>query len=153
MLTEKVVFCLVMVPTLWITYGFVLYFALQADGPTTALIIGIFPLFAYIGIIVSDAGMVDLQDLRPYVMRLFPSTRRRLAALPKIRKQLKDDLRTFVKEMGPTLGEVYYDKKVDWSTQMTRVSSTTDTTINVVVDSNAAAPPTTILTNEHKKSQ
>jgi glycerol-3-phosphate O-acyltransferase/dihydroxyacetone phosphate acyltransferase len=37
--------------------------------------------------------MVDLMDLRPFFMRLFPSARRRLAALPEKRRILQKDLR------------------------------------------------------------
>lgn len=123
MLTEKVVFCIVMVPALWIVYGLLLTFFTNLDRPAIVVIMLSMPLFAYTGIIVSDAGMVELQDLRPYIMRVLPSTRRRLAALPQKRKQLKDDLRLFVKTMGPSLGEVYYGKNDDWQ-QMKRINST-----------------------------
>jgi len=44
--------------------------------------------------------MVDIQDLRPYFMRLFPSARRRLALLPHTRKLLQDDLRAFINSVG-----------------------------------------------------
>lgn len=123
MLTEKVLFCIIMVPTLWVTYGVLLRCFTNFDGPTIAVILGAFPLFAYTGIIVADAGMVDLQDLRPYMMRLFPSKRRQLAALPHKRKRLQEDLRLFIKTMGPQFGEIYYGKNVDWQQQMRRVDS------------------------------
>lgn len=48
------------------------------------------------------------------VMRLFPSTRRRLAALPEVRRELQSDLRQFIKVLGPALGELYYGKDLDW---------------------------------------
>jgi glycerol-3-phosphate O-acyltransferase / dihydroxyacetone phosphate acyltransferase len=123
MLTEKVLFCIVMVPTLWLTYGVLLKCFTGLDGPTVAVILGTLPLFAYTGIIVADAGMVDLQDLRPYVMRIFPSKRRQLAALPYKRKQLQQDLRSFIKTMGPQFGEIYYGKNVNWQQQMKRIDS------------------------------
>ena len=47
-------------------------------------------------------------------MRLFPSSRRRLAALPEIRRALRADVRSFVAEVGPSLGGLYYDKDLDW---------------------------------------
>jgi hypothetical protein len=53
----------------------------------------VFQLKSYSGIIVVEAGIVDWKDLRPFFMRLLPSTRKRLAALPAIRKSLQDDLR------------------------------------------------------------
>jgi hypothetical protein len=100
MLTEKVLFCLVVVPVLWVLYGVLLLTLTDLDRPSVALIMASMPLFAYVGIVVSDAGMVDLKDLRPYFMRLFPSARKRLAVLPETRKQLQADLRAFIKSIG-----------------------------------------------------
>ena len=51
--------------------------------------------------------MVDVKDLRPYVMRMFPSARRRLAKLPAKRKALKADLRAMVKKIGPSMGKYH----------------------------------------------
>jgi len=99
-LTERVVFCLVMVPTLWVIYGIMLVCFTDMDGPTIALTILSMPLFAYVGIIVSDAGMVDLQDFRPYLMRLWPPARQRLSRLPASRRKLQEDLRAFIKSIG-----------------------------------------------------
>ena len=115
MMTEKIVFCMVAIPSLWIFYGILMYFFTDFDGPTIALCILSFPLFAYTGIIVSEAGMVDIKDLRPYYMRLFPSARRRLKALPEMRKELQVDMRSFIKRVGPALGEIYYGKELDWA--------------------------------------
>jgi glycerol-3-phosphate O-acyltransferase/dihydroxyacetone phosphate acyltransferase len=115
MLTEKVIFCIVAIPTLWFVYFLMLYFGTDFDGPTIALCILSLPLFAYVGIIVSDAGMVEIKDLRPYYMRLFPSTRHRLKRLPETRKQLQIDMRAFIKRVGPALGEIYYGKELDWT--------------------------------------
>jgi glycerol-3-phosphate O-acyltransferase/dihydroxyacetone phosphate acyltransferase len=49
-------------------------------------------------------------------MRLFPSARRRLAALPAIRRELQKDLRAFIKKMRPVLGDIYYEKDLNWKT-------------------------------------
>jgi glycerol-3-phosphate O-acyltransferase / dihydroxyacetone phosphate acyltransferase len=113
-LTEKILFCIVMIPCLWTLYGFLLYHFTDMDGPTLALTISSLPLFAYVGIIVTEAGMVDAKDLRPWVMKLFPSSRTRLAALPQTRANLQRDLRHFIKKLGPVLGEIYYTKDLDW---------------------------------------
>ncbi|KAG7360385.1 acyltransferase [Nitzschia inconspicua] len=115
MLTEKLVFCIVAVPTLWIIYGFLLYFFTDFDGPTMTLCFMCFPSFAYMGIIASEAGMVDAKDLRPYIMRLYPSTRKRLKALPAQRRQLQKDLRAMIKKVGPAFGELYYGKELNWA--------------------------------------
>jgi glycerol-3-phosphate O-acyltransferase/dihydroxyacetone phosphate acyltransferase len=114
-LSEKVVLCIVLVPSLWFVYGLLLYFFTSLDGPSLSLAVGSMPLFSYVGIMMTEAGMIHLKDLRPFVMRLLPSTRRRLKVLPELRKQLQDDLRAFIKQVGPTLGELYYQKEVDWT--------------------------------------
>jgi glycerol-3-phosphate O-acyltransferase/dihydroxyacetone phosphate acyltransferase len=116
MLTEKVVFCIVMVPILWLTYGALLYCFSSLDGPAIALAIFSMPLFAYLGVVVAEAGMIDWKELRVYLMRVFPSTRRRMAALPQTQRTLQKDLREFIKAIGPGLGEIYYGKDVDWAT-------------------------------------
>ena len=114
MLTEKVLFCLVMVPTLWIVYIILLYTATNLTGPEIALFVLSMPVFAYIGIIVTDAGFVDWLHLRAYYMRLFPSSRKRLAELPYTRRKLQADLRAFIKSIGPAMGEIYFEKNLDW---------------------------------------
>ena len=115
MLTEKVLFCIVMVPTLWFVYGLALALFTNLEGATIALILISMPIFAYTGIAVADAGVVQLSDLRPNLMRLFPSSRKRLAALPETRKRLRDDLRAYIRKIGPALGEIYYGKDLDWA--------------------------------------
>jgi glycerol-3-phosphate O-acyltransferase/dihydroxyacetone phosphate acyltransferase len=114
MLTEKVVFCLVMVPCLWVLYGVLLVTCTNMTGAEVALFILSMPAFAYVGIIVSDAGYVDWLNVRPYYMRLFPSTRLRLAQLPLTRKRLQEDLRAFIKFIGPAMGDIYFEKNLDW---------------------------------------
>ena len=113
-LTEKILFCIVMIPCLWFFYGFLLFYFTEMDGPTLALSLTSMPLFAYIGVITSEAGMVDAKDLRPWIMKLSPSSRERLAAMPETRLKLKKDLRRFIKKLGPVLGEIYYKKDLDW---------------------------------------
>lgn len=121
MLSEKVLLCIVLVPSLWFTYGILLYFFSNLDGQAIALAILSMPLFSYTGIMIAEAGMVDIKDLRPHVMRLFPSARRRLAALPATRMKLQADLRQFVRELGPSLGDIYYGKDLDWKSIQEKV--------------------------------
>jgi glycerol-3-phosphate O-acyltransferase/dihydroxyacetone phosphate acyltransferase len=119
-----------MVPSLWLFYAFLLITFTNLDGPAIALIVFSFPLFAYMGIVVAEAGMVDLKYLRPYLMRLWPSTRRKLAALPERRMALQRDLKAFIKQIGPGLGELYYadSETLDW--QRILDASNTDTNNN-----------------------
>jgi glycerol-3-phosphate O-acyltransferase / dihydroxyacetone phosphate acyltransferase len=116
MLTEKVLFCLVMVPTLWIIYGLILLFGTNWDRPTIFVVMLSMPVFAYTGISVTEAGIIEwYSDIRPFVMRLFPSARRRLAALPATRTALQQDLRQFIRTIGPEMGEIYFGTNVDWT--------------------------------------
>jgi glycerol-3-phosphate O-acyltransferase / dihydroxyacetone phosphate acyltransferase len=116
MLTEKVMFCIVMVPTLWITYGLILLYFTNWELPTIFLVMVSMPIFAFTGIVVAEAGIIEwYSDIRPYVMRLFPSARKRLAALPATRTALQYDLRQFIRTIGPGLGEVYYGANLDWT--------------------------------------
>lgn len=108
MLTEKVLFCIVMVPILWICYGLALVYGTEMDNPTVFLCLMSMPVFAYLGILASEAGMVDFKHLYPHLIRLLPSARRRLATLPRKRLLLQKDLRDFIRNIGPGLGEIYY---------------------------------------------
>lgn len=67
------------------------------------------------GVHAAESGMVDVKDLRPYVMKLIPSARKRLAALPATRKALRDDLRAQIRKIGPSLGNLYFDKELNWA--------------------------------------
>ncbi len=62
----------------------------------------------------TESGMVDVKDLRPYVMRMIPSARRRLASLPATRRALRKDLRAMIRKIGPSLGDIYYEKELNW---------------------------------------
>jgi len=113
-LSEMVKLTIVLVPATWIAYTLVLLLCTTLDGPAISLAVFAMPVCSYIGIISTEAGMVDLKDLRPYFMRLHPSARRRLNALPQTRRKLERDLRDFIKIHGPSLGHIYQDKEVDW---------------------------------------
>ena len=73
-------------------------------------------------------------------MKVLPSTRKRLAALPDTRLELQRDLRQFIKKLGPVLGEIYYKKDLDWGAiqEKARVAS--------------ANPPTPSAEPAHRRS-
>ncbi|KAL7546676.1 hypothetical protein ACHAWF_010006 [Thalassiosira exigua] len=134
MLSERVVCCIVLVPTLWLVYGLILFFFTSLDYPSLAVCFTCFPLFSYWSIMAAASGMVDVKDLRPYVMRMIPSARKRLAALPAIRKALRADLRSMIRDIGPTMGDIYYEKDVNWAkitteTKMMTMGSETSTPV------------------------
>ena len=54
MLTEKVMFCIVAISTIWFFYGILMYFFTDFDGPTMALCIMSMPFFANIGILLRE---------------------------------------------------------------------------------------------------
>ncbi len=114
MLSERVLCSIILVPTLWVTYAALLFFFTNLDGPALAVCVTSFPLFSYWSIMAAESGMVDVKDLRPYVMKLIPSARKRLTALPATRKTLRKDLRKMIRRIGPSLGELYYGKQLDW---------------------------------------
>jgi len=115
LLSEKVVICIVLVPSLWIAYGLALYFFTNLDGPAIALAISSMPLFSYMGVVTAEAGMVDLKDLRPIFQQLYPSTRIRLMSLPAVREKLQKDIQEFIRMIGPSLGDLYTEKQLDWA--------------------------------------
>mmetsp|Transcript_30054 Transcript_30054/g.63271 ORF Transcript_30054/g.63271 Transcript_30054/m.63271 type:complete len:686 (-) Transcript_30054:219-2276(-) len=114
MLSERVIACIVLVPCLWLMYGLLLYFFTSLDGPSLACCFTCFPVFSYWSIMATESGMVDVKDLRPYVMRMIPSARRRLASLPATRRALQKDLRAMIRKIGPSLGDIYYEKELNW---------------------------------------
>lgn len=114
MLSERVLCCIVLVPSLWLVYGLALYLFTPLDGPSLAVCFTCFPVFSYWSIMATESGMADIKDLRPYVFRLIPSTRKRLTALPATRKALRADLIARIRQLGPTLGDLYYSKELNW---------------------------------------
>lgn len=113
-LSERVLCCIVLVPSLWLVYGLALYFLTSLDGPSLAVCFTCFPLFSYWSIMATESGMVDIKDLRPYIFRLIPSTRKRLTALPATRKELRTDLHKIIRHLGPSLGDLYFEKELNW---------------------------------------
>ena len=115
LMTEKILICIILVPALWIMYAVLLSVFTDMDGQAIALAIFCMPLFSYMSIMWAEAGMVETKDLKPYVKRLFPSSRRRIAALPGTRMKLQHDLRSFIRTHKAILGEIYYSEDLDWS--------------------------------------
>jgi len=114
MLSERVLCCIILVPSLWMLYGLLLFSFTSLDGPSLAFCVACFPIFSYWSIMATESGMVDLKDLKPYVMRMIPSARKRLTALPATRQALQVDLRRMIRKIGPSLGTIYYEKEVSW---------------------------------------
>ncbi|CAN0325267.1 unnamed protein product [Discosporangium mesarthrocarpum] len=78
------------------------------------LILLCFPVFSYAGVMATEAGMVDLKDIKPLLNRLRPSNRKIMNELPQMRRELQRDLRAFVRKVGPELGPIYTDPDLNW---------------------------------------
>jgi len=69
---ENIVFSLMAVPALWITYAVLLRLFTNMEIRTIVVLFLCCPLFSYMGVMAVQAGMVDLKDLRPAFLRLLP---------------------------------------------------------------------------------
>jgi glycerol-3-phosphate O-acyltransferase/dihydroxyacetone phosphate acyltransferase len=73
LLSKKIVFSIMAVPVLWITYALLLYYFSPMEPRTILVLFLCCPMFSYFGVMAVEAGMVDIKDLRPVFLRLLPS--------------------------------------------------------------------------------
>jgi glycerol-3-phosphate O-acyltransferase / dihydroxyacetone phosphate acyltransferase len=109
LLSNKIVFSLGAVPTLWFTYFLLMYFFSGWETKTIAVLFLSCPLLSYAGIRSVEAGMADLKDLRPAFLRLMPSFREQAKIIPRQREIVQKHVRAAVKKYGPSLGPLYYE--------------------------------------------
>ena len=142
-MSKKISLSIVLVPTLWITYAVLLLRYTDLKPATIAVLFFCCPLFSYIGVMATEAGMVDMKDLKPVLMRLLPWARRKMATLPAERAQLQREIRAFIHHIGPDLGSVYLDKEVRWDEIIRNSSSTGDlqSAINEAASNGRETPP------------
>lgn len=114
LMSKKILFSLVAVPVLWVTYAVLLCLFTNWEFRTIFVLFLSFPFFAYIGVTGLGMGMVDMKDLRPAFLRLLPGFRAVTRGLPKQRARLQKDIRAIVAKYGPELGAVYTDKSEKW---------------------------------------
>lgn len=153
-MSKKISLSIVLVPTLWITYAILLLKYTDLPPETIAVLFLCCPLFSYIGVMATEAGMVDMKDLKPVIMRLLPGARRRMATLPAERAQLQREIRAYIHHIGPDLGSLYLDKQVRWDEIIRNGSSTGDlqNAINEAAAGRDTPPPTTVVPPAVKKS-
>jgi hypothetical protein len=72
------------------------------------------PFFSYLSVIATEAGMVDLKDLKPHLLQLMVA-KGEMAKLMDQRKSLQQEVRKLVKQYGPDMGGAYYDRSVSWN--------------------------------------
>lgn len=124
LLSKKIVFSILAVPTLWLTYFILLILFTSWELQTIIVLFLCCPLFSYLGVTWVQAGIVDLKDLRPALLRLSPEFRQVAPGLPALRASLQKEVRTLIKKYGPQLGPLYYEKTDAWENMM---KSATDT--------------------------
>merc|ERR1719414_2390518 len=85
---------------------------------TIIIILAILPFFAFLGMKASEQGVRAYADIVPLCARLLPQLRSEQDALPARRAALQRRLHQTVKTFGPKLGDLYWQKEVDWSKEM-----------------------------------
>jgi glycerol-3-phosphate O-acyltransferase / dihydroxyacetone phosphate acyltransferase len=123
LMSKKILFSLVAVPVLWVTYAVLLCLFTNWERRTIFVMFLCFPFFAYIGVTGLGAGMVDMKDLRPAFLRLMPGFRAVVKQLPKQRLALQKEVRSLVRRYGPELGSVYADHSDVWEKKVNLTSA------------------------------
>eukprot|EP01041_Mallomonas_annulata_P008454 gene8454-17430_t len=116
LLSKKIMFSLVAVPVLWVSYAVLLLLFTPLQLQTVLFMFLCCPVFSYLGVRAVEAGMVDMKDLRPAFLRLSPHFANQRALLPQVRANLQKDVRVFVRKYGPSLGALYADKEIGSAT-------------------------------------
>ena len=123
LLSKKIMFSIVAVPLLWVTYAVLLLLFTKWRTKTVVVLLLCFPIFSYMGVMAVEASMNDLKDLRPAFLRLLPNFREIAPELPKKRAELVEEVRRLVKKYGPELGAVYTDPTRNWEQAVKRSST------------------------------
>ena len=137
--SNKIIFSIAAVPALWITYACLLYFFSNWQLKTIVLCFLCCPLFSYIGIKSVEASMIDLKDLRPAFLRLFPSFREHAIQIPVQRAEVQKLVRAAVKKYGPSMGPLYFEKEVGvWygAEHVSLERSSSETLLNRMAENN-----------------
>lgn len=122
LLSKKIQFSIVAVPTLWFIY--LLAAVLFTDWYWSSIILLLlsFPLFSFFGVRSVEAGIIELKTVRPLFYRLLPSHKKTQDELPMKRLQLQKDIRDFVRKYKPQLGKLAEPVKLDWHEYMHSVA-------------------------------
>ena len=64
-LSKKITFCIVAVPSLWILYAILLFYFSPLDKEVVIALLICMPIFSYFGVTAVEVGMVTLKDIRP----------------------------------------------------------------------------------------
>ena len=117
-MSKKIVFSLVAVPVLWVLYAVLLCLFTKLEFKTIVVIILSCPLLSYAGVTGLGMGMIDMKNLRPAFLRLFPQFQVVMKTLPVTRANLQKEIRKMIKKYASTLGGIYYDKSDKWEKKL-----------------------------------
>merc|ERR1712232_97314 len=103
-MSYTIIYCVALVPFLWITYAVLLYIFSGFSLMTIILFLIASPLFSFLAVKGSEQGVLAYRDLVPLVMRLGAVQRREQDTLPERRALLQAKVRKAVRAFGPRLG-------------------------------------------------
>mmetsp|Transcript_20095 Transcript_20095/g.45417 ORF Transcript_20095/g.45417 Transcript_20095/m.45417 type:complete len:701 (-) Transcript_20095:35-2137(-) len=118
-MSYKVIYVLSLVPILFLLYSVLLLIFSGWCTTSIVLAIGSGPFFSFLGTKASEQGVRAYGDIVPLFRRLLPGPRQEQDALPARRASLQRRLHILVKVIGPRLGDLYWQKEVDWQKEMT----------------------------------
>jgi len=122
-MSYKIIYVLSLVPVLYLIYGSLICYYSSWTNTTIILVLVTLPAFAFLGMKASEQGFRAYTDLVPLFKRLLPGPRKEQDALPAKRAALQRRLHSTVKIMGPKLGDLYWQKEVDWSKEMSSLEA------------------------------
>jgi len=118
-MSYKVIYVLICVPVLYVLYGTLIWIFTDWCLTSRTLILLSLPLFAFWGMKASEQGVRAYKDIMPHFRRLvLPEDKKEQDLLPGRRAQLQRQVHKLVGTFGPRLGDLYYEKDVDWTKHM-----------------------------------
>lgn len=117
LMSYKIIYCLMLVPALYIVYiGVLLWF--RGWRRSTLLLTLAMPVFSFFGVKASEQGIRAYADIVPLIRRLSPASRQEQDKLPGRRASLQKKVRSATKSAGPLLGNLYSADKIDWQKEI-----------------------------------
>ncbi|KAL7684144.1 putative phospholipid/glycerol acyltransferase [Plasmopara halstedii] len=118
LLSKKIQFSIVAVPTLWFLYFIAAVVFTDWYWSSIMLLMVSFPLFSFFGVRSVEAGMIELKTVRPLFYRLLPTYKATQDELPRQRAVLQKEVREFVRKYAQYVGKLAEPKKLDWNAYM-----------------------------------
>jgi len=117
LMSYKIIYCLMLVPVLYILYIGVLLCYVGFNRSAFLLTLAA-PIFSFFGVKASEQGIRAYSDIVPLAMRLFSASRREQNKMPARRAALQKKVRGAVRSAGPLLGGLYTAETVDWQKEI-----------------------------------